>query len=137
VQENKELIRRGFERLVNDNDLDAAGRFISESYVNYDFPNVRQGLEGFAEVLGMFRAAFPDMHVTIEEVIGEGDRVATRGYFTGTHTGGFMGIPPSGKPIRVTYIDEWRVENGKAVENWVRMDQLGLLQQIGAIPAAS
>ena len=83
----------------------------------------------------MFRAAFPDLHVTLEDVFGEGDKVATRGYFTGTHQGEFNGIPATGKQVKVSYIDLWRLENGKAVDNWVQMDMIGLMQQLGVIPA--
>jgi predicted ester cyclase len=74
------------------------------------------------------------MHVTLEDEIAEGDKVITRGYFSGTHQGEFQGIPPTGKQIKVSYIDIWRVENGKLVENWIQMDMVGLLQQLGVIP---
>lgn len=82
----------------------------------------------------MFKAGFPDLHATVETAIAEGDQVATRGYITGTHKGPFMNIPPTSKSIKVTYTDIWRIENGKAVENWVQMDMLGLMQQLGVIP---
>jgi predicted ester cyclase len=88
-------------------------------------------------VLDQFFAAFPDMHVTVEDVIEDGDRIATRGRFVGTHRGEFNGVPATGRPVDVKYIDVWRVEDGKAVENWVQMDLLGLLQQVGAVPAPS
>jgi predicted ester cyclase len=74
------------------------------------------------------------MRVTLEEELAEDDKVTTRGYFTGTHKGDFQGIPPTGKQIKVKYIDVWRITNGKMVENWVQMDQLGLMQQLGVIP---
>jgi len=90
----------------------------------------------FKQVVGLFRAAFPDMRVTIEDEFADGDLAGTRGRFTGTHKGDFMGVPASGQPINVKYIDLWRVRDGKLAENWVQMDMIGLMQQIGAMPGA-
>ena len=108
---------------------------ISADYINHDMPAPAPGPEGFKQVIGMFRAAFPDLHVTVEDVIGEGDKVATRGTMRGTHQGEFMCIPAGGNRIEVPYTDIWRVEDGKGVENWVQMDMVGLMRQTGAIPA--
>lgn len=83
----------------------------------------------------MFLAGFPDLRVVIEDEIAEGDRVVTRGQMQGTHQGDFLGIPATGKRIDIAYIDIWRLENGKAVENWVQMDMLGMMQQLGVAPA--
>jgi predicted ester cyclase len=134
AQENKALVRRIFEEGINQNQPNVFNELIDPSYVNYDFPAPSAGPEGFKMVIGMFHAAFPDMRVTLEEELAEDDKVITRGYFTGTHQGDFQGIPPTGKQIKVKYIDIWRVTNGKLVENWVQMDQLGLLQQLGVVP---
>ena len=90
-----------------------------------------RGVAGFAIVDGMFRTAFPDFRVTIEDEVTVGNRVATRGYFTGTHNGEFMGIPATGRTFRCTYSDIWCLEDGKGRENWVQMDMLGLMQQLG------
>jgi predicted ester cyclase len=135
VEQNKAIIRRGFEEGINQNKAQVFDESIAASYVNHDMPAPVPGPEGFKMVVGMFRAAFPDLHVTLEDVLGEGDKVATRGYFTGTHQGDFNGIPATGKQIKVAYSDIWRVENGKAVENWVLMDMIGLMQQLGVMPA--
>ena len=81
-----------------------------------------------------YRAAFPDTHLTIEDQIAEGDKVVTRWTATGTNQGTLMGIPPSGKRVTITGISITRIANGKAVEDWVNFDTLGMLQQIGAIP---
>ena len=134
TEENKALGRRIFEEGINQNQPSVFDELIAPSYVNYDFPAPTQGVEGFKMVIGMFRAAFPDMRVILEEELAEDDKVITHGYFTGTHKGDFQGIPPTGKQIKVKYIDVWRVESGKLVENWVQMDQLGLMQQLGVIP---
>ena len=134
TEQNKTLVRRIFEEGINQNKQDVFDELIAPSYVNHDIPAPTPGLDGFKMVIGMFLAAFPDMRVTIEEELAEGNKVITRGYFTGTHKGDFQAIPPTGKQIKVRYIDIWLVENGKLVENWVRLDELGMLQQLGVVP---
>jgi predicted ester cyclase len=93
------------------------------------------GVEGLTAVIGAFTAAFPDIQITLEQVLADGDFVSTYGYYTGTQNGDFMGIPATGKTVKVYYSDLWRLENGKAVENWVVMDNLSMMQQLGVIPA--
>jgi steroid delta-isomerase-like uncharacterized protein len=134
AEEHKALVRRVFERGINERDDAALEEALAKDYVNHDMPAPSPGWEGFRQVIGMFRAGFPDMRVTLEDVLADGDKVTTRGFFTGTHEGDFMGVPASGASIRVSYIDIWRIANGKAVENWVRLDMLSLMQQIGAVP---
>jgi len=133
TEENKALVRRVFEEGVVQGKLDAVSEIIAPNYVNHNFPG-GPGPEGFKQVIMMFKSAFPDMGLTIEDMIAEGDRVATRGTWTGTHQGDFMGVPATGKHVTVSYSDIWRLENGKAVENWVQMDILGLMQQLGVAP---
>jgi predicted ester cyclase len=84
----------------------------------------------------MFRAAFPDMEVVTEDLFAEGDRVADRVTVRGTHQGEFNGIPPSGQRIEMEEIHIARIVDGMIVERWTQLDMLGLLQRIGAIPAA-
>jgi predicted ester cyclase len=83
----------------------------------------------------MFRAAFPDGSMTIEDMIAEGDKVVTRKSYRGTHQGEFLSIPPTGRQIRVGLIDIMRIVDGKVVEHWNVGDDLGMLQQLGALPA--
>ena len=83
----------------------------------------------------MFYAAFPDLHHTVEDQVAEGDTVVTRMTLRGTHHGEFRGIAPTGKPIVVSLIGIDRFENGKFAEQWSQLDTLGLLQQLGVIPA--
>jgi len=135
TEENTTRVRRGFEEGINQKKLDVFDELLAPNYVNHNMPAPAPGPEGFKQVIGMFYMAFPDMHITMEDEFGEGDTVGTRGYMTGTHQGEFMGIPQTNKPIKVEYIDLWRVENGKFVDNWVQMDMLGLMQQLGVIPA--
>ena len=128
------VVRRMFGEGVNQKNLAVFDEVLAPNYVNYSFPAPAPGPEGFKQVMGMFFQAFPDIHETTEEVIAEGEKVAVRGYFTGTHNGEFMNIPATGKQIKVPYIAMYRLENGKVVENWVQMDQLGMMQQLGVIP---
>ena len=135
TEENKTRLRRVFDEGINQKQLDVFDELLAPNYVNYNMPAPAPGPAGFKQVIGMFLTAFPDMQATLEDVFGEGNTVGSRGYFTGTHQGEFMGIPATNKPVKVAYIDLWRVENGQFVENWVQMDMLGLMQQLGVVPA--
>jgi steroid delta-isomerase-like uncharacterized protein len=135
TESNKTLIRRFFEQGMNKRDLNVLDEVVASSYVNHDMPAPGPGPEGLKAVLGMFTEAFPDMQVTLADVLGEGEKVVTRGSWKGTHKGPFMGVPATGKAVDVKFMDLWRFENGKAVENWVQMDLLGLMQQLGVVPA--
>jgi predicted ester cyclase len=134
AEEAAAVVRRMFGEGVNQKNLAVFDEVLAPTYVNYNFPAPAPGPEGFKQVMGMFFQAFPDIHETAEDIIAEGDRVAVRGYFTGTHNGEFMNIPATGKQIKVAYIAMYRLENGKVVENWVQMDLLGMMQQLGVIP---
>jgi len=83
----------------------------------------------------MYVTAFPDLHFTVEDMIAEGDKVVARLTARGTQAGAFMGIPPTGKQASITAIDINHMAGGKSVEHWLEMDTLGLLQQLGVIPA--
>jgi steroid delta-isomerase-like uncharacterized protein len=135
TEHNKTVIRRVFNELVNQGNFEAASELLSADYVNHDLPAPAPGADGFKQVTMMFRTAFPDIVVTLDQEIAEGDRVATQGTFTGTHQGDFMGIPATGKRVSIKYIDIWRMEDGKGRENWVQMDIMGLMQQLGVVPA--
>jgi predicted ester cyclase len=86
------------------------------------------------QMIPAFLTAFPDQHYTVEELIAEGDKVVCRFTFRATHQGDFMGIPPTGKAVTVTGIYISRLSGGKFVEDWRQVDDLGWLQQLGAIP---
>lgn len=134
---NKALILRVFEEGINGGDDAVFDEVISPDYVNHSMPAPAPGSEGFKQVTAMFRAAYPDLRVTVEDVVAEGDRVATRGTMSGTHQGEFMGVPATGRPVEIPYIDIWRVEGSKGVENWVQMDMLGMMQQLGVMEQPS
>ena len=86
------------------------------------------------QIFAALRAGFPDFQTTIEDLIAEGDKVAGRISWQGTHKGELMGIPPTGKHVKVTEMQIYRMTNGKIVERWVESDVLGMMQQLGIIP---
>jgi predicted ester cyclase len=134
-EENKALIRRLFEEGLNQNNPGVFDELLAPDFVIYGAPDEMQpGPLGFREGIETFRQSFPDLHVTFEAEFADGDYVIHRGYTTGTHTGEFQGIAPTGKQFKINSIDIWHVVNGKAVENWVQMDMLGLMKQLGVIP---
>ncbi len=135
TEENKALIRRLFEEGLNQNKPGVIDELLAPDFVIYDPPpGTQPGPEGFRKAVAMFRTAFPDLHVTFEAEFADGDYVMHRGYLTGTHRGEWQGIPPTGKQFKMNVLDIWRVANGKGVENWVQMDVLGLMQQLGVVP---
>ena len=135
TETNKRIIVGGFEEGINRGNLAYFDHMLAPTYVNHNMPTPGPGAEGLKILVQAFMTAFQGFHVIIEDVVAEGDRVSTRGYFAGTHLGEFNGIPATGKSIKAGYSDIWRLEDGKAVENWVQLDMMGLLQQLGVIPA--
>ncbi len=136
AQENKALVRRFVDEVQSGGNIDAIDELCSPEFVNHSAPpGVPSNTEGVKQVTAMFRQAFPDSYFTVEDMIAEGDKVATRKTFHGTHQGEFMGIPPTGKQVTFTGIHIFRIAGGKVAEHWLEVDTLGLLQQLGAIPA--
>jgi steroid delta-isomerase-like uncharacterized protein len=135
---NKALIRRLFEEAVNKGNFNVVDESLSTDYV-YREPVVgeRRGRAGSRELITMYRNAFPDIKITIDEQIAEGDTVVTRWTGIGTHRGELFGVPPTGKTIRVQGVLVSRIVNGKVVEENEMYDALGMLQQLGAVPAAT
>ncbi len=136
TDENKALVRRAYEELVNRGNLARIEELVREDYVDHtQAPGWPTDREGLRQQVAYFRSAFPDIHVTLEELIAEGDTVAVRQTMRGTHRGEFFGIPPTGRPVTLAGIHLWRVADGQLVEHRANNDDLGLLQQLGAIPA--
>jgi len=127
----KGVVRKFYE-VFNTGDLDAADGVVAVNYDNHSVPGQRIGLEGFKQAVRSFRTAFPDLRITIEEELAEGDIVATRTLNRGTHRGEFQGIAPTGKPVTWGTHAFFRVADGKIQEAWGQWDQLGLLKQLGA-----
>lgn len=135
---NKAIVQRTFEEVVNQQNLAAAEQLYVADYVHHDPslpPELQRGRDAYLQVIKMFVAAFPDLHCTIEDMIAEGDKVATRVTVRGTHRGELMGIQPTGRKVEFTMSMTNRIAGGKVAEGWVNFDALGMMQQIGAIPA--
>jgi len=133
---NKALVQRMVEVIQNQQQLDRMGDFFEPNFVNHldhasDSP--LNSIEKAQQVFTQMFAALPDLRVTIQHQVAEGDTVMTHKIFQGTHLGAFMGVAPSGKPITFGVIDILRLENGKIVEHWAIQDRLGLMQQLGAL----
>lgn len=135
TEENKALALRFVEEVINQGNMATIDEVIAPDAVDHSLPpGLPPGREGVKLFLGMIRAAFPDIHETVEDTVVEGDQVVTRSTWRGTHQGAFLGIAPTGKQVSVTSIDISRVVAGKFVEHWQATDNLGLLQQLGVIP---
>jgi predicted ester cyclase len=114
----------------------AVDEIAAPTFVNHSAPpGVPSDREGVKQITLLFRRAFPDGAMTVEDMIAEGDTVATRKTFRGTHQGEFMGIPPTGRRVAIELIDVVRVVDGRVVEHWNVVDNLGLLQQLGVLPS--
>ena len=134
TEQNKATARRLGER-INQGDLTVIDELCTPNHVSHNPPNTTHGPEEYKQNFALLLAAFPDLHFTIEDQFAEGDKVATRLTTRGTHTGDFRGIPPTGKQVTTTGITISHWVGGKSDEVWVNSDSLGLLQQLGAIPA--
>jgi predicted ester cyclase len=136
VQDNKARTREFYEKVLNAHDFAALGDYVRDDFVDHNPPpGVGSGVEGVKQTFEMFTAAFPDLRFRIDEMYADGDKVISRLTCTGTHKGEFMGVAPTGKPVEMSGIDIIKVVDGKAVERWGQFDDLGMMQQIGAIPA--
>ena len=134
-EQNKAIMRQVYENLKAHN-LDALVEVFAPNFVEHNTPPGQDpGVEGVKQQLSMLFAAFPDVQFTIEDLIAEGDKVVARGRLTGTHQGEFMGIPATGKPVSQTGTQIVRIAKGKVVESWLEVDNLGMMQQLGVIPA--
>jgi steroid delta-isomerase-like uncharacterized protein len=138
AQENSSLIRRWFEEVWNKGRMEAIDEMASPDVVGHGQAQHATdiGLKEFKPFVRALRSAFPDMKVNIDYVIEQGDKVVARWTATMTHKGEFLGFAPTGKKVTVTGTTTQRISGGKIVEGWDNWDQLGLLVQIGAVPAA-
>src|SRR5712691_5019663 len=139
VEQNKVLVRRFFEEVLNKVDQRAAAEIIAPDFIAHHpaFLDGIRGPEGIMQMTGMFHAAFPDLHYDPQDLVAEGDRVAVRWSASGTHRGPFQGFPATGKAVTITGIDIFRVGSKQLEEAWVNSDFLGLMQQLGMIPTQS
>jgi steroid delta-isomerase-like uncharacterized protein len=133
LEQNKATLTRLVE-FINTGNTAIADEIVAPDYLERDpFPGQQPGREGLKEVILMIRAAFPDLEWRVDEMVAEGDTVASRFTWRGTHRGPFLGVPPTGRPIAVTGMVFDRVVGGRLVESQILMNTLGILAQLGAI----
>ncbi|GIV98239.1 MAG: hypothetical protein KatS3mg057_2896 [Herpetosiphonaceae bacterium] len=135
AEENKTLVRRVIEEGFNKGNLGVADQLCASNYRSHDplLQNLPSGPDAFKQSINVYRTAFPDSRITIEEQVAQGNLVATRWTAQGTHNGQLMGIQPTGKRVQVSGIQIDRVEQGKIVETWINYDALGMMQQLGVV----
>ena len=138
IEQNKATARRWFLDIITQGKLAVADEIFAPDHITHDphsppggWPN---GPESLKKIAGPFHAGFPDLDVTIEDQIAEGDKVVTRWTARGTNSAPLHGMPPTGKAVRVTGANVARLAGGKIVESWFNFDMLTLLRQLGAIP---
>ena len=134
TEESKTLMRRGYDAL-NERNWTAFDALCDPNIIFHNASMTIQGLQAYKQFIEMYFTAFPDGHLTIEDLFAEGDKVVVRQTFHGTHQGTLMGIPPTGKQVNATGCNIVHFVNGKATEEWANYDDLGLLQQLGVVPA--
>jgi predicted ester cyclase len=136
VDEPDAAVRRFFEEVWNRGNVAAADAFLGQDFVSHNSLDLELlGPDGYGRGVLAFRSAFPDFHTTLEDVIAVGDRVVVRGTDRGSHLGEFMGCPPTGQPVTTTWIEIFRMQDGKAVEGWVETDMKRFLDQISGATA--
>jgi steroid delta-isomerase-like uncharacterized protein len=136
-EDNKALIQRFVEEAFNKGNVDVANEVYASTFITHDstIPEGRGSPKQVKQFVNTYLSAFPDGHTTVEDLISDGEKVAYRWTFRGTHQGELMGIPPTGKQVTITGITINRVSRGKVEEQWNNFDQVGMLQQLGVAPA--
>jgi predicted ester cyclase len=136
TQANKDLIRRMEDRIFNKRDLGAIEDFISPSYVlRTAADGAPSGLDGVRGAMAAYLAGFSDLHVEVDQLLADGDKVVALLTYSGTNDGDLFGVSATGRRVSVRQLAVYRVADGKVVEEWEVSDQLGLMQQLGVVPA--
>ena len=128
-------MRRAVEEVVNEGNLAVIDELVAEDFVDHTpLPDLPPNRAGIRHTIRMMREAFPDIEVTNEELVAEGDMVVARQITRGTHKGKFMGVPPTNKQVEWTGILMFRIADEKIMDQWLEQDVMGLMQQLGAAP---
>ena len=135
TEDNKALVRRFYEEGVHNPAL--FDELLAPTYVLHlpGSPQPISGIEHAKQLMAVYTSAFPDLQTTTEDMVAEEDKVVIRNTWRGTHQGAFQGLPPTGKHVTFTSSDIYRIADGKIAEQWAELDALGLMQQLGGIPA--
>ena len=138
-EQNKQIARRVIEELFSEGRMETADELIAPDAVGHDpaLPEPTLGPQGVKDAVAGYRAGFPDLTLRVEAQVAESDTVCTRWTAVGTNSGEFWGMPPTGKQGTVTGITIDRIAGGRIVESWTNWDALGLMQQLGVVPAAT
>ena len=135
-QANATVVRNFTDEVITQGNIEAAANYVWEDVVEQvPLPGQGPGLDGLKDILRAMRTGFPDIVFSIQEQIAEDDKVASRFEWTGTHQGVFLGIPATGRPVRVWGIVIDRLEEGRIKDTRIIMDTLGLMTQLGVLPA--
>jgi predicted ester cyclase len=135
-ERNKAVVKTFIEEFWGNGRADLATQVIDSNVIDHnEMPGQNQGIEGQKQALTIFRTAFPDLRIKLDLLLASRDHVTDRWTATGTHKGSLMGIPPTGKTIKITGIDISRVVNGKIVEIWHQEDIMSMMQQLGVVPS--
>jgi steroid delta-isomerase-like uncharacterized protein len=137
AQDNASIVRRFADEVITQGKIESAAEYVWEDVVEQvPLPGQGPGLDGLKDVLRSMRAGFPDIIFSIKEQITEGDKVASRFEWTGTHKGEFLGVPATGRQVRVWGIVIDRLEDARIRDTRIIMDTLGLMAQLGALPSS-
>lgn len=136
TEANKAILQRYVSVVWNGGDLNEVPAYIAPDFVRHDpgLPTPVCGVTGMAQLIGMYRAAFPDIRLSPIVMLAEEDRVAAHWRMVGTHKGDLMGIAATGKPLDITVTEIFRFAGGKMVEQWISVDNLGMLRQLALVP---
>jgi steroid delta-isomerase-like uncharacterized protein len=135
AERNKTIVQRHMDEFWNEGKLEVADQIHASDYLFHEHVNpVISGAEAYNQFATMYRAAFPDLHFTIEDLITEGDKVTARWSCVGTHQGELMGIPPTGKKTKISGISIFLIAGAKIAKEWTNWSTLALLQQLGVVP---
>lgn len=135
IETNKAVVRRFYDEMLNDGDLEIANELLDVNIVEHNnFPGMASGREGCRRFVQTMRKGFPDLRVTVEDMVAEDDKVATRVTLEGTHRGDFLDLAPTHKKVKLQGYDFVRLANRRIVEHWGLADEWDLTQQLGSHP---
>ena len=133
---NKQLINAFIEDVINQGRMERANDLVKADFVELDpLPGQEQGREGIKAVIHQMRSAFPDIRWVVDEMVAEGEKVVTRFHWTGTHQADFLGIPATRRSVKVNGVVIDRLDSGMMADSRILMDTLGMMQQLGVLPA--
>lgn len=135
IARNRQIVDAFIQELFTKGDLDAVDRYLHPDFVNHDppFPGAPAGPDGIRQAGAMFREALPDWHSEVDQMVAEDDIVVERFTASGTHLGPLFGVPPTGRVLVLAGINIFRLADGRIVERWGRLDEAGLMRQLGLI----